>query len=138
MPIDPLELPHILKAITDLLSFDDRLSCVPVSHAWNNTIAPLFWKDVTTYRSQLTDDIFHYSGLDKPMPEFPDVLDQSSIDQKTASSAVLAETATSNLVDSIFELIYFGIQVRAEIPRLMLAYGGVNVQYTTADWSAVK
>ncbi|KAG0332159.1 hypothetical protein BG000_010276 [Podila horticola] len=55
-----------------------------------------------------------------------------------ASSAVLAEAATSNPVDSKFELIYFGIQVRAEIPRLMLAYGGANIKYTTADWPAMK
>ncbi|KAF9316484.1 hypothetical protein BG003_001902 [Podila horticola] len=95
MPIDPLKVPHILKAITDFLSFDDRLSCVPVSHAWNNTITPLFWEDVTTYRSQLIDDIL------------PPLLS-------------LAETATSNPVDSKFELIYFGIQVRTEIPRLIL------------------
>ncbi|KAG0012479.1 hypothetical protein BGZ81_001564 [Podila clonocystis] len=55
-----------------------------------------------------------------------------------ASSVVLAEAATSNPADSKFELIYFGIQVRAEIPRLMLAYAGANVKYTTADWPAMK
>ncbi|KAG0096477.1 hypothetical protein BGZ93_004479 [Podila epicladia] len=49
-----------------------------------------------------------------------------------ATSTVLAEATTSNPADSKFELVYFGIQVRAEIPRLILAYAGANVKYTTA------
>lgn len=54
-----------------------------------------------------------------------------------ASSAVLADAATSDPANSKFELIYFGIQVRAEIPRLILAYAGAKVKYTTAVSSVV-
>ncbi|KAF9391821.1 hypothetical protein CPB97_005229 [Podila verticillata] len=57
MPIDPLQLPHILKAITDPLSFTDLLSCVLVNHAWNDAITPILWEDAITYRSKLTEDV---------------------------------------------------------------------------------
>lgn len=49
-----------------------------------------------------------------------------------ASSAVLAQAASLNSADSKFQLFYFGLQARAEIPRLMLAYAGANVEHVSA------
>ncbi|KAG0342667.1 hypothetical protein BG004_005618 [Podila humilis] len=55
-----------------------------------------------------------------------------------ASSAVLAKAAAGNSADSKFELIYFPLHARAEIPRLMFVYTGAKVEYTAADWPAMK
>ncbi|KAF9307697.1 hypothetical protein BG003_000347 [Podila horticola] len=55
-----------------------------------------------------------------------------------ASSAVLAQAASLNSADSKFQLFYFGLQARAEIPRLMLAYAGANFEHVSADWPAMK
>ncbi|KAG0353691.1 hypothetical protein BG005_007071 [Podila minutissima] len=55
-----------------------------------------------------------------------------------ASSAALAQAASLNSADSKFQLFYFGLQARAEIPRLMLAYAGANVEHVSADWPAMK
>ncbi|KAF8999192.1 hypothetical protein BGZ52_010547, partial [Haplosporangium bisporale] len=58
MPINLLQLPHILEAIAYTLSFDDLLSCVLVNHTWYHAITPLLWEDVITYRSEPTDSIY--------------------------------------------------------------------------------
>ncbi|KAF9330675.1 hypothetical protein BG006_006362 [Podila minutissima] len=55
-----------------------------------------------------------------------------------ASSAALAQAASLNSADSKFQLFYFGLQARAEIPRLMLAYAGANVEHVSADWPTMK
>ncbi|KAG0335494.1 hypothetical protein BG000_007476 [Podila horticola] len=55
MAIDLFGLPHILEAIIAPLRFNDLVNCVRVNHTWYNTITPLLWKDVITYRSQATD-----------------------------------------------------------------------------------
>lgn len=49
-----------------------------------------------------------------------------------ASTAVLAQAASLNSADSKFQLFYFGLQARAEIPRLMLAYAGANFEHVSA------
>ncbi|KAF9281467.1 hypothetical protein BGZ74_002353, partial [Mortierella antarctica] len=55
MAIDLFELPHILEATVAHLRFNDLVNCVRVNHTWYNTITPLLWEDVITYRSQVTD-----------------------------------------------------------------------------------
>lgn len=42
--------PHIVKAITEAFLFCDLLSCALVNHAWNDTIAPVLYLDIITFR----------------------------------------------------------------------------------------
>ncbi|KAF9326405.1 hypothetical protein BG006_010156 [Podila minutissima] len=62
MAVDLFELPHILEATVARLRFNDLVNCVRVNHTWYNTITPLLWEDVITYRSQVTDqyDVWIY------------------------------------------------------------------------------
>ncbi|KAG0029859.1 hypothetical protein BGZ81_003349 [Podila clonocystis] len=55
MAVDLFDLPHILEAIVAPLRFNDLVNCVRVNRTWYNTITPLLWEDVITYRSQATD-----------------------------------------------------------------------------------
>ncbi|KAG0026813.1 hypothetical protein BGZ82_009289 [Podila clonocystis] len=55
MAVDLFDLQHILEAIVAPLRFNDLVNCVRVNRTWYNTITPVLWEDVITYRSQATD-----------------------------------------------------------------------------------
>lgn len=61
--LSPLELPHLVEAIADPLSFSDLLSCIRVCWAWHKIFIPVLWTDVVSFRSPrvINDgDYIHY------------------------------------------------------------------------------
>ncbi|KAG0030370.1 hypothetical protein BGZ81_002752 [Podila clonocystis] len=42
--------PHIVAAITETFLFSDLLSCALVNHSWSDTIAPVLYLDIITFR----------------------------------------------------------------------------------------
>lgn len=49
-PLTFIDIPHIVDAVFEHISFKELYHCVFVSRAWHNTLIPRLWKDVASFR----------------------------------------------------------------------------------------
>ncbi|KAG0343967.1 hypothetical protein BG004_004864 [Podila humilis] len=49
--LSPLDLPFLVEAMAESLSFADLIHCILVSRVWNTAFVPILWTDVITFRS---------------------------------------------------------------------------------------
>ncbi|KAF9351057.1 hypothetical protein BGX26_010847 [Mortierella sp. AD094] len=52
MTANPLDIPHILDAITADLSLADIFNCVLVCQSWRQNLTPVLWENIITYRPE--------------------------------------------------------------------------------------
>ncbi|KAG0085635.1 hypothetical protein BGZ92_008849, partial [Podila epicladia] len=100
LPLSPLDLPHIVKVITESFSFDDLLNCIRVNWAWHNAFIPVLWADIVTFRTSEAKTRHSYNS-----PVFHQALIKHShhIRGLTCSNAAMPALLESSL-DSLLEI----------------------------------